>query len=180
MNDITYCLSRYCKDQEKCMRHYSNNELKGKVYSVCDFECKGECEFFIPRKKEHKYKCDSCGKILTGEHKVGQLGCKYIVCDNCGEENYIDELEPMTLTKNNVRFPQHYYHFDSNSVLIDDDTINQWVKRCIEHLEQNPDENHIYTASGDSAVHVTRFDGDGEYVVQVCKNYYETNVEINS
>ena len=176
MNDITYCLSRYCEDQEECMRHYSNNELKGKVYSACDFECKGECEFFIP-KKEHK--CNSCGEGLTDEPKVGAFGCKYIVCDNCGKENYIDELEPETFTKDNVRFPQHYYHF-VGGVSIDDDTINEWVKNCIEDLEQNPDEDHIFTASGDSLVHVARFEDDGEYNVQVCKNYYETNIKINS
>lgn len=179
MNDITYCLSRSCKDQEKCMRHYLNNELKGKVYGACDFESNGECEFFIPKKEDHKYKCDSCGEDLKQEPKVGQFGCKYIVCDNCGEENYIDKLEPETLTKDNVRFPKHYYHF-GNGVPIDDDTINKWVKKCIEYLEQNPNEDHIFTASGDSLVHVTRFDGDEEYTVQVCKNYYETNVEINS
>ena len=179
MNDITYCLSRYCENQEECMRHYSNNELKGKVYSACDFECKGECEFFIPRKEDCNYKCDNCGEDLTNEPKVGVFGCRYIVCDNCGEENYIDELEPETLTKDNIRFPQHYYHF-RDGVSIDDDTINEWVKKCIEYLEQNPNEDHILTASGDSLVHVTRFEGDGEYNVQVCKNYYETCVKINS
>ena len=179
MNDITYCLSRHCEDQEECMRHYSNNELKDKVYSACDFECKGECEFFIPIEEDHKYKCDSCGEDLKQKPNVGVFGCKYIVCDNCGEENYIDKLKPETLTKDNVRFPQHYYHF-GNGIPIDDDTINKWVKKCIEYLEQNLNEDHIFTASGDSIVHVTRFEDDREYTVQVCKNYYETNVKINS
>ena len=175
MNDITYCLSRYCEDQDECMRHYSNNELKGKVYSACDFECKGECEFFIPRKN---YKCNSCGKNLTGELEVGEFGCKYIMCDNCGEKKYIDELEPKTLTKDNVRFPQHYYHFD-NGVSIDDNTINEWVKKCIKYLDNHKDEDYMTTGSGNAIVIVFRTEDEG-YVVYVCKNYYETNVEINS
>lgn len=178
MNDITYCLSKYCKDQKECMRHYSNNELKGKVYSVCDFECTGECEFFIPKEEDHKYKCDSCGEDLTQEPKVGQFGCKYIVCDNCGEENYIDELEPETLTKDNVRFPKHYYHF-GNGVSIDDNTINEYVKKCIKYLDNHKDEDYMTTGSGNAIVMAFRTEDEG-YVVYVCKNYYETNVEINS
>ena len=78
------------------------------------------------------------------------------------------------LTKDNVEFPTHYYSF-SDGVHIDDDTINEWVKECIEEFDPN-DENDWcrFTGSGDTMVFVSKLDEDEEYDVYVCKNYYET------
>ena len=93
MIDITYCASKTCPEQGRCGRHISNNDLKGKIYSISDFTPMNKgCEFFIECiKKEAPYLCEYCGEELHGEPQVGHLGLKYIHCDNCGEvcEEYI-------------------------------------------------------------------------------------------
>ena len=192
MDDITYCMSRYCAMQDSCARHYTNNNLTGKVYSASDFTPVSHdemthgvsCEYFIsknrPMPKPHKYHyCEKCNNLLEDDIQYGELGVPYIHCEYCGEDNELEDEDYLELTKDNVRFPQHYYNFGRGKS-IDNDTINKWVKKCINYLEKNPNEDHIFTASGDTVVHVTRFEGDGTYNVQVCKNYYDTDVKINA
>ena len=58
MIDITYCASKTCPEQGRCGRHISNNDLKGKIYSISDFTPMNKgCEFSLNvlRKKRHIY-----------------------------------------------------------------------------------------------------------------------------
>ena len=68
MIDITYCASKTCPEQGRCGRHISNNDLKGKIYSISDFTPMNKgCEFFIECiKKEAPYLCEYCGEELHG------------------------------------------------------------------------------------------------------------------
>ena len=128
--------------------------------------------------KTYKITCENCDSELEVEDddiQVGVYGMGYVVCPCCGEETYSDELaDYFQLTKDNVEFPTHYYSF-SDGVHIDDNTINKWVKECIEEFDPN-DENDWcrFTGSGDTMVFVSKLDEDEEYDVYVCKNYYET------
>lgn len=133
--------------------------------------------------KTYKITCEHCGSELEVEDddiQVGTYGAGYVVCPCCGEETYADELaDYFPLTKDNVEFPTHYYSFN-NGVHIDDDTINKWVKECIEKFDPN-DENDWcrFTESGNTMVFVFKLDEDEEYDVYVCKNYYETFIPFN-
>ena len=128
--------------------------------------------------KTYKITCEHCDSELEVEDddiSVGMYGMGYVVCPCCGEETSADELaDYFPLTKDNVEFPTHYYSF-SDGVHIDDDTVNKWVKECIEEFDPN-DENDWcrFTGSGDTMVFVSKLDEDEEYDVYVCKNYYET------
>ena len=128
--------------------------------------------------KTYKITCENCDSELEVEDddiQVGTHGMGYVVCPCCGEETYADELaDYFQLTKDNVEFPTHYYSF-SDGVHIDDDTVNKWVKECIEEFDPN-DENDWcrFTGRGDTMVFVSKLDEDEEYDVYVCKNYYET------
>lgn len=128
--------------------------------------------------KTYKIACENCESELEVEDddiKVGTYGMGYVVCPCCGEKTYPDKFaDRFPLTKDNVEFPTHYSSFDK-AVNIDNDTINKWVKECIENFDHN-DENDWcrFTGSGDTMVFVFKFDEDEEYYVYVCKNYYET------
>lgn len=136
-----------------------------------------------PKSNTYKIICENCDSELEVEDddiKVGTYGMGYVVCPCCGEETYSDELSDyFSLTKDNLEFPTHYSTF-SNGKKIDDDTINKWVKECIEKFDHN-DENDWckFTGSGDTMVFVFKFDEDKEYNVYVCKNYYETLIPFN-
>lgn len=133
--------------------------------------------------KTYKITCEHCDSELVVEDddiQVGAYGAGYVVCPCCGEETYADELaDYFPLTKDNVEFPTHYYSFN-NGVHIDDDTINKWVKKCIEKFDPN-DENDWcrFTGSGNTMVFVSKLDEDEEYDVYVRKNYYETFIPFN-
>jgi hypothetical protein len=129
--------------------------------------------------KTYKITCEHCGSELEVEDddvQVGAYGMGYVVCPCCGEKTYSDELaDYFPLTKDNLKFPTHYTSSSSDGVHINDDTINKWVKECIDKFDPN-DENDWcrFTGSGDTMVFVFKFYTDEEYDVYVCKNYYET------
>ena len=139
---------------------------------------------FNEEKETLKLFCEHCGSELEVEDddiQVGTHGMGYVVCPCCGEETYSDELaDYFPLTKDNVEFPTHYYSFNK-AVNIDDDTINKLVKECIERFDANDENDWVrYTGSGDTMVFVFKlFEGDKEYDVYVCKNYYETFIPFN-
>ena len=133
--------------------------------------------------KTYKITCEHCDSELEVEDddiQVGVYGMGYVVCPCCGEETYSDELaDYFPLTKDNLEFPVHYSSFNK-AVSIDDNTINKWVKECIEKFDPNDENDWVrYTGSGDTMVFVFKFDGDKEYDVYVCKNYYETFIPFN-
>ena len=52
------------------------------------------------------------------------------------------------------------------------------LRQQIEYLEEHIDEYLWFTGTGDSKVFVQKFDGDNEYSITVCKNYYEVEIPI--
>ena len=127
----------------------------------------------------HCSKCDSELEITEEDTHIGWMGARFITCPCCGEESMVDELDGITLTKDNVKFPTHYYSFNK-AVNIDDDTINKLVKECIERFDPNDENDWVrYIGSGDTMVFVFKFSEDAGYNVYVCKNYYETFIPFN-
>lgn len=128
--------------------------------------------------KTYKITCEHCNSELEVEDddiQVGAYGMGYVVCPCCGEETYADELaDYFSLTKDNVEFPVHYFS-SKNAISVNDDTINKWVKECIEKFDPNDENDWVrYIGSGDTMVFVFKFDEDKGYNVYVCKNCYET------
>ena len=129
--------------------------------------------------KTYKITCENCDSELEVEDddiQVGAYGMGYVVCPCCGEKTYPDELaDYFPLAKDNLEFPVHYFSFNNKAVSIDDNTINKWVKECIEEFDPNDESDWCrFTGSGDTMVFVSKLDEDEEYNVYVCKNYYET------
>jgi hypothetical protein len=125
-----------------------------------------------------KAKCENCSSEVELEEsdlEVGELGLYKFTCPCCGKESYIDD--GIALTKDNVRFPQHYYEF-KNGVNFENEKIDKYVKSCIKCLRNHKDDSEIFynthTGTGDLFINVTRYEGDEEYKIQVAKGYYET------
>lgn len=130
--------------------------------------------------KTYEITCENCESELEVEDddiKVGTYGMGYVVCPCCGENTYPDEFaNRLSLTKDNLRFPVHYSS-SKKAINVDDDTINKWVRECIEKFDPNDENDWLrYAGSGDTMVFVLKFEDDGDYQIYVCKNYYETFV----
>lgn len=119
--------------------------------------------------------CESEIELEENDVEVGKLGLYYFNCPCCGELSDIDD--GINLTSENLEFPKHYYHF-GGGVHISENEINRYVKECINSLRNSTDENfyHTCTGSGDTIVHVSRYDDDENFVINVCRNYYETEI----
>ncbi len=55
--------------------------------------------------------CDKCNselEITENDAHIGWLGARFITCPCCGEESMVDELDGITLTKDNLEFPVRF------------------------------------------------------------------------
>lgn len=122
--------------------------------------------------------CNNCGSKLEvedGDAYVGHLGAMYYKCPVCSEENMVDELEGITLTKDNIEFPIHFYYF-GNGVDLSSEEIRKYINDAINFFRNNPDNFCYTTGSGNTGILVQNFSGDHEYHVVVTKDFYETEI----
>ena len=126
--------------------------------------------------------CDNCYselEITEEDTYIGWLGARFITCPCCGEESMVEELEGITLTKDNLKFPIHFLR--TNKDLrhvkeVEPDRIIESIKRGIEYFRTNKDEFAWCTANGDTYLSVFKYTGDEEYQIVVSKDFYETNI----
>lgn len=108
---------------------------------------------------------------------IGALGCYHITCPICGKEIMLDEEKGIELDENNLKFPTHYFDY-KNGNKIEDERINEWVRKCIKYLKENEDEFYTFIGSGNTMVFVFKLEDDEEYYIHVSKNGYETYLPI--
>lgn len=131
--------------------------------------------------------CEHCGSELEYEEsdlRVGFLGCAYLDCPLCDGENMIEENEnTITLTKDNVEFPAHFWHTSKETGAVDccnNEAVKNAINRAINYFRANKDEYHWFTATGNLYVDVSRYEGDESYEVVVTNNYYDTFIPFES
>lgn len=129
-----------------------------------------------------KIHCNECGselEITENDTHIGWLGARFITCPCCGEESMVDELNGITLTKDNLKFPVHFNRTTKglrHVVETKSDEIIKEIKRAITYFRENKDDWNWYTSYGDLFVNIYRYDGDEEYFVLVTKDFYETHI----
>lgn len=124
-------------------------------------------------------KCDSELEITERDTHIGWLGAKYITCPCCGEESMVEELDGITLTKDNLKFPVHFLRTTKDLrdvVEVNSDEIIKDIKRAITYFRENKDEWNWYTSRGDLFLSVYRHPDDEEYFAIVTKDFYESYI----
>lgn len=121
------------------------------------------------------YNCESELEVEEQDTHVGYPGAMYFTCPVCGKESMIDELDGITLTKDNIEFPQHFYYF-GNGVDLSSKEIRKYINDAINFFRNNPDSFCYTTGSGNTGILVQNFSGDHEYHVVVTKDFYETEI----
>lgn len=130
-----------------------------------------------------KIVCDNCGSELEYEKSdlyMGFLGSMYLDCPLCKRKNMVENNEgAITLTKDNVEFPVHFYHTSKENGAVDccnNEEIKKYISEAIEFLRKNKEEYSWYCQTGNLYIHVFRYDGDREYYVVVTDSYYDTYI----
>lgn len=132
--------------------------------------------------KQFTVECDKCGselEITEEDTYIGWLGAPHITCPCCGEECMVDDLDGITLTKDNLKFPVHFIRTVKelrHVIEVNSDEIIRDIQKGIEYFRNNKDEYNWYTSHGDLFLIIYRYPGDEEYFVMVTKDYYETYI----
>lgn len=85
----------------------------------------------------HCNECDSELEITENDTHIGWLGARFITCPCCGEESMVDELEGITLTKDNLEFPVHFNRTTKglrHVVEVHSDEIINGIKKAITYF----------------------------------------------
>ena len=91
----------------------------------------------------------------------------------------VDELDGITLTKDNLKFPVHFNRTTKglrHVVEVHSDEIINGIKKAITYFRENKDEWNWYTSHGDLFLSVYRHPDDEDYFVLVTKDFYETYI----
>ena len=127
--------------------------------------------------------CDSELEFTKDDTHIGWLGAAYITCPCCGNESMVDELDGITLTKDNIEFPVHFQRCNKGMKHVkevsNEEIVNE-VRNGIEYFRKNKDEYYWYTSRGDLFMILFRYAGDEEYFVVVTKDFYETYIPFES
>lgn len=132
-----------------------------------------------PVNKEYLVACEYCGSgfaVTKDDVTYGHLGCAKVICPCCGRETYVDaEGLDLTLTADNVKYPDHYYPFGTGDAYkISNSEIDTWVRELVNQLEDNKDWDYACRSCGDTHVSVFRVENEKEFNVIVAKGYAET------
>lgn len=133
---------------------------------------------------DRKKTCSECKSVFEYDDEdvtIGALGCAFVICPCCGEEVDIEEKE-VTLTKDNVQFPQHFFRFDpkcDSETLVTNEEVKKHIQRAITYFRNHKEEDDcgfISNGSGDAYFCTKRYPGDEDYEVVVAKGYWETYI----
>lgn len=131
-----------------------------------------------------KIKCENCGsvlEVLREDTHIGYLGLPYVTCPCCNYEMDIKEFEDdaIDIYASNVKYPTHFTvsSKDFRAIEISDEEINKWIQQGIEYFRGNPEAYYYFMGSGNSMIHMYKFDEDKEYYVVVSKDYESGEIE---
>lgn len=136
----------------------------------------------INKKKEelkiYHQTCEECDAELEFEYSdtyEGALGARFIECPECGREIMVDALDGTKLTSKNIEFPKHF--FAPVGVDIDNERIQEWVRKCLEIAEESYEHYGFFAESGSGNTKVILLAYEDEYNIIVTKDYYQTSVD---
>ena len=115
-------------------------------------------------------------EITEDDTSIGYLGSAYITCPCCSKKSFVDELDGITLTADNIEFPTHFFRASAEfgAAKVGNQDVEGEIRRGIEYFRKNKDSHCWYTSHGELFLVMFRFPGDEEYWVVVTKDFYDT------
>lgn len=123
--------------------------------------------------------CDSELEITKEDTHIGCEGARFITCPCCSEESIVDEMEGITLTKDNIEFPIHFSRTTKGMrhvVEASSDEIIKQIQEGITYFRNCKNTFCWYSCYKDLFVMIFRYSGDDAYFVVVTKDFYETHI----
>lgn len=129
--------------------------------------------------------CERCSSELEydkSDIRIGEYGCAIVNCPLCGHDSILDE-ECMTLTKDNVKFPEHFSHTSTENAVdvFNNETIKKYIHKAIDYLRKYNDTTHYGGhITGNLYLTVDKWNGDENYEVTVSKDFYNTYIQFEA
>lgn len=119
--------------------------------------------------------CDECGsQFEVTVSDCERIGDEYYVdCPCCANRILLKHID--FYPHETPKFPADFFHYDENSVPIEDERINEWIKDIQNRIKTDSDPTFYMIGTGDSAV--IALVSDEEVVYYVAKNYYELTLD---
>lgn len=129
------------------------------------------------------YICESCNSELEYDRedlRIGELGLVILDCPCCGYSNAIENHEDtLILTRDNIVFPDHFYHTSIKNGAIDcctNERIKKYITEAIDYFRRNKDEFAWIVSTGNLHVTVFRYEDNEVYEVVVTNDHYHTDI----
>lgn len=128
--------------------------------------------------------CENCGSVLEVSREdthIGYLGLPYVTCPCCDYEMDVEDFDDdaIDICASNVKYPTHFTISSKEFRAIDipDERINEWIQQGIKYFRSHKDEYYWYIGSGNTWVHIHRYEEEEEYYVIVSKDYESGEIE---
>lgn len=137
----------------------------------------------IEQIKTHKFTCENCSSELEYDESditIGVYGAAHVRCPLCDYNNMIEDEEyDITLTKDNIEYPTHFYHTSKELGAVDicdNEHVKEAINDAIKYFRNNKDEDEYYWLTASGNMHVVVFRFEDEYDIVVTDNYYSTYI----
>lgn len=128
--------------------------------------------------------CENCGSVLEVSREdthIGYLGLPHVTCPCCNYEMGVEEFDDdaIDICASNVKYPTHFTisSKEFRAIEIPDERINEWIQQGIGYFRNHKDEYYWYIGSGNTWVHIHRYEDEEEYYVIVSKDYESGEIE---
>ena len=125
-------------------------------------------------------RCEHCIselQVTAKDAHIGAYGAAYVTCPCCGEDTIVLDLPGITLTRDNIKFPNYFYKFGKGSKSSKtSNEVDKNIQRAIDILRKDDENGYYFVSSADSAVIVFKMDGDEEYLIFAMNEWYETSI----
>ena len=131
-------------------------------------------EGFARSEEPVKLICDMCHaelEVSKEDCQIGWNGWCYAICPCCGDKIYPEAWDAL-LDEKNIEYPLHFSDTD-NQTKVDDDKIQDAVRKGAKIMRDNPQYESWYWQSGDTLITIFRNDGEKELDVYISKSPQE-------
>lgn len=116
-------------------------------------------------------------EVTEEDAHIGAYGAAYVTCPCCGEDTMVLDLPGITLTRDNIKFPNHFYKFGKGSKSSKtSNEVKKNIQRAIDILRDSDECGYHFSSNGDSTVIVFKMDEDEEYLIFAMNEWYETSI----